>query len=45
METYNTGFFEVRDKDYQLTKLPSEQMQHHYKELMPIIKDFSRFNQ
>lgn len=45
METYNTGFFEVRDKSYRVTTLPPQQMQSHYKQLMPMIKEFSRFNQ
>lgn len=45
METYNTGFFEVRNKDYQIIQPPRQQVQPNYNQVMQIIKEFSRFNQ
>ncbi len=45
METYNTGFFEVRDANYKEISKNSDVIKKEYKNLMQVIKDFSKFNQ
>ncbi len=45
METYNTGFFEVRNINYEEISNTSKVMKNEYKNLMKVIKDFSKFNQ
>jgi lipopolysaccharide export system protein LptA len=45
METYNTGFFEIRDKDYREIPYDKEKMANLYQNLMKVIKDFNKFSQ
>lgn len=44
METYNSGLFEVRDKDYKEVEDPKVVLKKNMKNLLQIMKDFSRFN-
>jgi membrane-anchored protein YejM (alkaline phosphatase superfamily) len=45
METYNTGFFEIRDRDYREIPYDKEKMANLYQNLMKVIKDFNKFSQ
>jgi membrane-anchored protein YejM (alkaline phosphatase superfamily) len=45
MESFNAGLFEVRDKNYKEVKHPKEVLKKKMKNIMQVMKDFSRFNQ